>query len=182
MAPSPATHTPAEGVVTLDQWVERATHTVTLPSGAVVKIRLPDLSLLLAGQRVPERLRVLALEQVMGAIEGKPEIESEDGSATGKLEKQLGDLAELNFWLVSQMVVEPELTSDVLREGRLPNEDVEMLIALATRDTDEDALGVRLGVVPLERFDGFRDVGDGAARGQVDGLGDPVPGPGVGEV
>ena len=182
MASSPSTHTPADRVVTLDQWVERGIHQVTLPSGAVVKIRLPDLSLLLAGQRVPERLRVLALEQVMGAIEGKPEVESEDGSATGKLEKQLGDLAELNFWLVSQMVVEPELTSDVLRDGRLPNEDVEMLIGLATRETDEDALGVRLGVVPLERFDGFRDVGDGDARSEADEQGNPVPDLGVGEV
>lgn len=148
------------GIVTPAEWAELAVHTVTLPSRARVKVRIPDLSLLIANDAVPENLRGAALEELMGTMAALQAPAAADGSdpERPRIDKEkIQQLASLHFFLVSEMLVEPALTISELERAELPNEDLELLVQLATRERDTDALGVVLGVVPLSRFARFRD-------------------------
>lgn len=144
----------------LIQWNELGVHEITLPSGAVVKVRIPDLSLLIAGDAVPESLRGIALEQLMGAVVAMKldAGENVDQPKVSLDREKIGQLADLHFFLISAMLVEPEITVDQLvsPNTRPPNPDLEMLAELALRERDTDARGVVLGVMPLQRLERFR--------------------------
>lgn len=152
-------------------WRQLAVHEIQLPSGAWVKIRIPDLALLLAGDAVPERLRVVALSQVMDEIRGFSDDDNTGGAESAVEERDeeaeaakhleaLKRLAELHRWIVSQMLVEPRLTPDELADvvNGPPEDDVLLLTAIATRERATDARGVTIGVEPLSRYAGFREV------------------------
>ena len=72
MSTTEATHTATADtdVTSKEAWAKRGVHRVTLPSGAVVHIRIPDLGLLLAADAVPEALRDIAMRAVVEAIQG----------------------------------------------------------------------------------------------------------------
>jgi hypothetical protein len=119
----------------------------------VVKIRLPDLTRLLKNDLLPERLRAVALKQAFADVE--PEPQSENGSTNDAERYETAkEMATLLDWLVADMVLEPELTQDDVET--IPGEDRDMLVAIAQRERDIDALGVTLGVEPLSRWDTFR--------------------------
>ena len=150
-----------QGIVSPEEWAQLAHHTITLPSGARVKVRIPDLTLLIAQDAVPEKLRGVALREVlaaMGALTAKPDASEEAAEAAAPLfdAEKIRTLAELHFFLVSEMLVEPKLTPEQAATGGLPNEDLELLVQIATRERDTDARGVVLGVLPLSRFERFR--------------------------
>jgi FtsP/CotA-like multicopper oxidase with cupredoxin domain len=132
---------------TFDEWVNRGTHSVELPTGVWVRIRFADLATLVAAQRVPDTLRRVASETFLRNVR----IETGEEENPVDLDK-LGELYELNMWLVSQMLVEPTLTADQVK--LLPAEDIDLLIDLAMRERDTDARGRRLGVAPLNQFPG----------------------------
>lgn len=147
-------------------WAQRSVHTVTCPSGAVVRIRIPDLSMLLAQDAVPDRLRAVALQKVSEAFAEAlrtpvaDPAEGEEPSAPTLDVEALKELAELHQWLVTQMLVEPELTLEDLEgpvEERPPGDDLTMLVQIASRERHTDARGVVLGVEPLSRWERFRD-------------------------
>jgi hypothetical protein len=149
--------------VSFDQWVAAGVHHAELATGVWVKIRFPDLATLVAAQRVPDTLRQVASETFLRQVE----IETGDKSEPLNLAK-LGELYDLNMWLVSQMLVEPTLTADEVKQ--LPAEDLDVLIELALRERDTDARGRVLGVAPVAQF---QEPGGVAAGGQV-GADDPV--------
>lgn len=153
---------PHNGVATKEQWAARAVHEVTLYSGAVVKIRIPDLTTLLAGDAVPEELKGIAVGHVISELReatadpapaGETNVTPESGLSDELLER----VTSLHRWLVSKMLVDPQLSPDELRpleDGGigLPADDLELLGELAMRRRSRDALGVWLGVEPKSRW------------------------------
>lgn len=147
-------------------------HTIRLHSGEYVKIRIPDLAMLVALGVVPERLRAVALARVLDEMTGGSEAaltEETVASANGQAKtpeqmerdiEKVTDTVNLHIWLVSQMLVEPEYTYEELLPGspvKLPDEDMVMLIQIATRERNRDAAGVRLGVARIDSWaDSFR--------------------------
>lgn len=123
-------------------WKRNKVHEgVTLPSGAVVDIRLPNLSQLIKSGEIPNELVDDALEQ--------------------RNEKKITRETLLKTWeftrfIVPRTVVSPEIGEDDVDD--LPIQDVEMIASFAGRGTDIDAVGHQLG--GLERVKSFR-----AARG-----------------
>lgn len=166
---------PTDGaVIAKDAWAERTIHAITCPTGAVVRIRIPDLALLLSADALPEALRVVALEQLLKAPAPAPLVDASDfppdaptpeseartpaADAAEKVSK-FAALADLYHFLVSWMLVEPAYTPEELGHDsplRPPAEDMEMLIDIARRDRNTDARGVTIGVEPLKRWATFR--------------------------
>jgi len=143
------------------EWAARAVHNVTLPSGMKVQVRFPDLAILIEGDALPERLRMVAMEVWAG---GSPQIVNEklgEDGQPGKPELNVEivkDLAALRRHLAAMCLVDPPMTAEDLLTSGVPAEDIDMLGQIAMRERDTDALGVTLGVVPLSRFETFREV------------------------
>lgn len=136
-----------------DAWKGRALHTLTCPSGQVVRVRIPNLALLIKNDVLPERLRQVAVQEAInpGQPVGQTAEPGQPVTVDAEAVKQLYDLYE---FLVLEMVVEPEITADDLAE--LPQLDLDMLTQIAIRERDMDAAGVRLGVEPISRWEVFR--------------------------
>src|SRR5262245_15685657 len=146
-------------------WKQKALHDITLPTGVQVTIRIPDVGMLLKGGAVPEKLRIAALAYISRELTGKvPGLvrEEDDGNAIID-EEILADQMRMHDWIVLQSVVEPQLTEDDL--PNIPVEDLVMLTEIANRERDTDALGVRLGVEPLDRWLPFREAHGCPAEG-----------------
>lgn len=129
------------------KWKQAKTHEVTLPSGAEVKIELPDLALMIKGGQVPNDLLDVATK--VGAGGGNAADETPE-----KKRELLGQVSEFNAFLVEQTVVEPSVTKDEVLAGDLPAEDVDLIVQFALRKTDFDAIGKHLG--GLETVESFR--------------------------
>lgn len=128
-------------------WKKRKQHEVTLPSGAEVKIELPDLATMIKGGQVPNELLDVATK--VGAGKG---IEPQDSPEEQR--KLFGQVSEFNAFLVEKTVIEPAITKEEVLANDLPAEDVDLLIQFALRKTDFDAVGKHLG--GLETVDSFR--------------------------
>jgi hypothetical protein len=139
----------------LDEWRGRAIHTVTLPSGMVVKIRIPNLGQLLKGDAIPDRLRSVAISQVARELDpsAAPLFQPDDQQSPEQKIKVITEVYELYEWLVTETVIEPAIGENDL-DG-LPEMDKQMLAQIAGRERDTDALGVTLGVEPLSRWETF---------------------------
>lgn len=142
----------SKNVSTKGQWLNRSVHTITLYSGTVVKVRIPDLMLMLKNDTIPTKLRDIALERA----EGDVDLKAAEAVKPNNDERVKGvkEGAELLFWLVSDMVLEPKITPEEVES--LPADDRMMLIEIANRERDTDALGASLGVEPLSRWETFR--------------------------
>jgi hypothetical protein len=147
-------------VTSKDAWEALGIHTITLPSGAVVDIRIPDLSLLLAGDAVPEQLRGAALQEIVTAFSSaKGDEEARAAEAMGKLATDpegLNQLVDLYRWLVTVTLVDPVITEEELRTRKFPSEDLTMITEFAGRRRLMDARGVTLGIEPIDRWDLWR--------------------------
>lgn len=124
-------------------WKNAKRHFVTLPSGTVVGIELPDIPELLAAGDIPNTLIDAAIEAANGA-KVTPE--------------RLKEQAEFYRHLILVTVKEPaNLTEEDVAE--IPAEDKEMLAELATRQRDFDAIGHHIGGLhksaDWRRFRGF---------------------------
>lgn len=109
---------------TAEGWKGAKRHTITLPSGFVVGIEIPNLPTLVRTGQLPNEL----VAEALGTI------------ASGKLTPEvIGQQAEFYDKLVVATVKEPAIEeADVIE---LPFEDVELIIEIATRQRDLDALG-----------------------------------------
>ena len=123
----------------VEAWKSRKTHDVTLPSGAEVKIQLPNLPQLAKTGRIPNPLIQVALNGI--------------GNGRDTTEDDILKLNEWHAFLVSITVIEPKVTPEDVAD--LPVEDQEMLIEFATRIRDMDALYHHIG--GLEKVDSFRE-------------------------
>jgi hypothetical protein len=127
-------------VTTLAAWKKNKTHTVTLPSSTIVEIQIPDLPSLIKAGKVPNQLLDIAL----GATE-KKKVTKED------IEQQ----ADFYNILASLTVTTPVVTQDDFSSGALPFEDKEMLVEIATRQRDLDAVGKH--IAGLDKVASFRE-------------------------
>lgn len=133
---SEATKTPAK---TKTAWKKRQVHTdITLPSGQLVDIKVPNLPQLLKSGQVPNTL-------VDAAVQTQ--------SATKITRELIESTWDFYRWLVAQTVVSPELEESDVED--LPTSDIELIVSLATRQTDLDAVGHQLGGLETQRA--FRD-------------------------
>jgi hypothetical protein len=133
--------------VSLDQWVNAATHYPLLPSGVRVGIKIPDLAALVEAGEIPQHLMDIAVGAAMG----------------GKAPKIDRDLIvkqrEFTDRLCQLTVVEPQLPDEIV--AKLPYEDKEFIVAIATRNRDLDAEGEHLaGLTKSEKFRRFRGLGE----------------------
>lgn len=137
---TPAPSRAPQRVTDKSAWGKRAVHEVTLPSGAIVEIKLPNLGQLIKSGNIPNSLLDSALE-----VENAKEVTK--------------DLIEKNFefatYIVPRTVVSPEITEDDVLDGSIPAEDVELIVAFASRRTDMDAANRHIG--GLDTVQSFRD-------------------------
>jgi hypothetical protein len=128
-------------------WKKSAVHTVTLPSGFVAKIRIPDLPALIESGAIPQGLTDVAISVASGM---KPERPTADLIAQ---QRKFTDV------LVMKAVVEPALSEDDLSD--IPFEDKEMIVEISTRQIDFDAEGHHLaGLEKSAKFRQFRRIGE----------------------
>lgn len=127
-----------KAVASKEAWVKNKTHLVTLPSGTVVEITLPNMPALMRSGKIPNEL----MNAAVGA--------DEDTQITPEL---LKEQAEFYNFLVAATVSAPAITEADVED--LPYEDVEMLVAFALRQRDVDAVYHHIG--GLEKVKSFRD-------------------------
>jgi hypothetical protein len=131
-------------------WKRKRVHQITLPTGQQVLARFPDTTTLFQNEAVSSDLiHVAFMDQfapdMLRAIIGDTDKEAE----------LLKNFNELGDRLAVDMLVEPKLTLEELRE--IPQEDLDMLKQIAMRERNTDAKGVVLGVVQLDVFTTFRE-------------------------
>lgn len=138
-----------EQVRTADALKKRAVHPgITLPSGAVITVRIPNLFHLVKVGKMPNELIEAALAQ-QNAKELTKEIMVETWDYTE--------------WVVPLTLVIPEVTTEDVAE--MDPLDVEMLANFAARRIDLDAVGHQLG--GLETQKSFRDFRDLTTLGEA---------------
>lgn len=133
-------------VATKAGWKKNAEHIIVLPSGTVVKIRVPDLARMIEVGTIPQNLMDAALGVAMNPAE-KP---SRELIST---QREFTDLVTI------VTAVEPKIADDDVAD--VPYEDKEMLVAIATRQIDLDAEGSHIaGLDKSEKFRRFRKLGE----------------------
>lgn len=133
--------------VSASAWKKAKVHEgVTLPSGAVVDISVPNLSQLIASGQLPNALVDAAM---------KLDSERQQDEKPAKLDPELlRDTWEFVKFIVPLTVHKPSITSDDVDD--IPIEDAEMITSFATRRNDIDAIGHHLG--GLETHRRFREL------------------------
>ena len=136
---------------TAKSWKANAVHPdITLPSGAVVDIKLPNLASFVKAGALPATL-LQATQKVAQASRAGETIPAE----------LYEEMETFNTFLVTHTVVSPEITEEDVPE--LPPEDVEMLVGFATRRIEFDAVGHHLaGLETIESFRKFRGLDSSA--------------------
>lgn len=129
-------------------WKKAKQHTVTLPSGSTVTIRIPNLAVLAKAGTIPNDLLKYAIPELRGEVPDKPSEE--------EVKKNISDLADFQAWCVSYALVDPELSADDVHET-VPVPDIELIVQIALRQTDMDAVGHQIGGLETqEEFRRFR--------------------------
>lgn len=140
------TPAPKSKAVSRDAWLAKRQHTVTLPSGAVVTIEVPNLVAMAKSGQLPNEL--------LGLV-AKPQEEQ----AQVDPKEQLDQMDAFDRFIVPLTVVDPSITAEDY--DRLPVHDIEMIRRFATRQIDMDAVGHHLGglevVAEFRQFRGLDD-------------------------
>lgn len=110
---------------TVDAWKKARGHIVTLPSGAQVRIEIPDLPKLIETGQVPQSLLSVALKVAQGGQLPTPSPEL------------AGEQREFTDMIVKMTVVNPKLEDADLPD--IPYEDKDMIVQFAMRERDMDA-------------------------------------------
>lgn len=152
-----------------DVWRQKTVHTVTGPSGATFKIRIPGIAGMLERAELPTHLVGIALLDIShrdGAAAALRELVDDVMEETGreKLLAEVKKLGEYQRHLVAAALVEPTLTFEEVSSGDYPEDDLAMVAEIVQRLRGVDARGVRIGVEPLDRWATFH---------REHGLGDP---------
>lgn len=133
-------------VTSIDDWAEAGVHTPLLLSGRRVKIRIPDLGDMVESGEIPQHL----LDVALGVVNNETKVTKD------LILKQ----KEFTAIIVRATVVEPKLETDE-QVAKIPVEDKELLVSLATRQRDVDAEGEHLaGLNDSEKFRKFRGIGE----------------------
>jgi hypothetical protein len=134
---------------TKDAWKKRKVHEdVTLPSGQVVDIQLPNLSQLLKAGDIPNPLADAA-------------IEFENTRDEKVTKERLIESFDFLCFIVPRTVISPEITPEDVESMEIPAEDLDMIASFIARATDMDAVGHQLGGLETNRaFRRFRNIID----------------------
>lgn len=148
--------------VPADVWRQKAVHTVTGPSGATFKIRVPGIPTMLANGFLPNHLYSLALldlEHPNGAAAGLRQMldDALDDEKREQVVEQIKKLAEYQQRIAAASLVEPELSFEDIQSGEFPEDDLSMVVEIVERLRVYDARGVRVGVEPLDRWARFHN-------------------------
>lgn len=132
-------------------WKKAGVHTVTMPSGAVVDIRIPNLAQMAeAGELDNELLQY--------AIPDKSSEEPEKELTPEEKKANLTKLAQFHAWLVSKTLVDPAVTPEEV-PSVVPTPDLEVLVELASRRRDMDVVGHHIGGLEVSAaFRKFRGI------------------------
>lgn len=157
-----SSHTLADdAAITADAWTQTLHHP-TLPSGARVVYRDVSLFDLERLDALSSELRELVIREwahpgTLADLAAAPFKELPDKPTRKQQEKAdqaslavIDRIGEVNLHLVALALVEPQMTVEELR--RIPTPDLEMLSGLINRKIAHDAVGRRVGVVPLDWF------------------------------
>lgn len=139
--------------VSASAWMKQAFHLVTLPSGAVVKIRIPDIAALIKTGEIPQAL----LGEAIAAAKGM----GQDTEPKAPTAEEMSREVEFKNLVIKATVVEPEIT-DALLEPKtgMPAEDKDMLVEFAMRQTEFDAIGNQIaGLHTSAQYRKFRGLG-----------------------
>jgi hypothetical protein len=129
--------------VTAAQWKKAKTHTITLPSASVVEIEIPDLPALVKAGQIPNELVDMAIK----VAQGKKEVTRED----------IVQQADFYNKLCAISVKSPVVSEEDFANGGIPFEDKEMIVELATRQRDIDAVGHHIaGLESVKEWRNFR--------------------------
>lgn len=131
-------------------WKKAGVHTVTLPSGAVVNIRIPNLAQMAQAGELDNDL-------LQYAVPNLPTDPDEEPTPEQKKEN-LTKLAAFHQWLVSKTLVDPALDPDEVKDT-VPTPDLEVLVELASRRRDMDVVGHHIGGLEVSAdFRKFRGI------------------------
>jgi len=141
--------------VSKSAWKKAGVHTVTLPSGAVVNITIPNLAKMAQAGELDNDL-------LQYAVPTLPKADAPDEEPTPEEKKEnLTKLAGFHQWLVSKTLVEPSLTPEEVKET-VPTPDLEVLVELASRRRDMDVKGHHIGGLEVSAdFRKFRGIESG---------------------
>ncbi len=180
--PSRSSAPKADGKAAWAARSDRGPHTAQLPSGQEVTFLVPDSNALIRSDRLPDRLMEIALmasaypDGADGYMADLAVAAFRDEAEIVKVGKAVKDGLELRDWLVAHMLVSPEVTPDEVGSGMFPDADIEMLLEFAERKRCEDAAGVKLPIIVLEKFARFpAAVGDSEDAGVGGSDGDELP-------
>lgn len=158
MATTETSRPSARKAVTKSAWLKSGVHTITTYTGHTIRIKYPNLALMMRVGLVPTHLRAIAVKFARGEVNlaspALPTGEDQPEPAADEAYDELVLMVELLDLIVMEMVVEPKLTQEDVDE--MPGEDRDLLLAIANRERDVDAVGRRLGVELLSRWDTFR--------------------------
>lgn len=123
-------------------WKARATHAnVVLPSGAIVSIKIPDMSALIEAGEIPNEL----VDLVSAAAESGSTPQPDD----------IARLREVQEKVIAATVTDPKLTIEDVRD--IPEEDKGFLQEIAFRQRDVDMIGRSIaGLEAIEKYATFR--------------------------
>lgn len=129
-------------IVSTAKWKANKRHTVTLPSNTVIEIEIPDLPNLVKTGTIPNELVDIAIGVAGGKAITKKDIEQQ---------------ADFYNKLCALTVVAPAVTEEDFASDLLPFEDKEMIVEMATRQRDIDAIGHHLaGLEKVKDWRTFR--------------------------
>lgn len=165
---SPPDLTPA------DVWRQKAVHTVTCPSDAVIRIRIPGIATMLEHGDLPDHLIGLALLDISrpeGAAQALREMLQTltDEAQHAKVVAEIRKFAEYQRRLVAAAIVEPAMTYEEIADGSLPEQDLAMVADIVQRLVATDSRGVRIGVEPLDKWARFHSLHGLPESGECDG-------------
>jgi hypothetical protein len=156
---------------------DRGPHIAVLPSGLktgeAVKFKVADTGALLRSGKLPEHLRVIGQLAVAHAdgIEGYfadlvQVALMRGGDAQATIAAAIQNGVELGHHLIAEMLVQPQVTAEMVAEGIFPELDIRMLLEFAERKRNVDAAGNQLPIVVLDpdEWTRFRTRGDDAER------------------
>jgi hypothetical protein len=136
------------------EWAAAGVHTVTLPSGSRVKIRIPNLAQMAQAGELDNELLQYAIPD-RAVEETEKELSPEEKKAN------LTKLANFHAWLVSHTLVDPALTPEEV-PSVVPTPDLEVIVELASRRRDMDVVGHHIGGLEVSAdFRRFRGIADG---------------------
>lgn len=139
--------------VSKSAWKKAGVHTVTLPSGAVVNIRIPNLAQMAKAGELDNDLLQYAVPNLPADADEEPSDEQK--------KENLTKLANFHAWLVSKTLVDPSLSPEEVIET-VPTPDLEVLVELASRRRDMDVTGHHIGGLEASaEFRKFRGIESG---------------------